>query len=209
MRGDLAEVAPEEQLGELLRYLGEGLELLDAGLAPLRIARAQRGRHELVQQSGLPVGRRAERAQVACGQPVARELGACDRDLDVPGLVMTVAPFAPRLEQAELLQLPRQLRRDRRALAQLAEIELVILLADRRSAAAAPFLAGARRRCQLLPDHAQWEELVALEAQDGLEPLDVVVAEEPVAALRPARSEQALVLEVADLRDRDVREFGL
>src|SRR5204863_9030430 len=62
---------------------------------------------------------------------------------------------------------------------------------------------------QLLPDHAQRQELVALEPQDRLEALDVVLAEEPVAALRPARREQALVLEVADLRDRDVGELRL
>src|SRR5436190_11770822 len=103
MRGDLAEVAPEEQLGELLRHLGEVLKLLDAGLASLRVARAQRRRHELVQQSGFPVGRRAEGAQVAGGEPVARELGTCNCDLDVPGLVVPLASLAPRLQQAELL----------------------------------------------------------------------------------------------------------
>ena len=40
------------------------------------------------------------------------------------------------------------------------------------------------------------------------QPLDVVLAEEPVAARRALRRQQALVLEVADLRDRDVRELG-
>ena len=67
----------------------------------------------------------------------------------------------------------------------------------------------ARARRELLADHAQRQELVALEAQDRLEPLDVVLAEQAVAALRALRRQQPLILEVADLRDRDVRELGL
>src|SRR5947199_3629686 len=209
MRGKLAEVAPEEQLGELLRELGEGLELLDAGLPPLGVVRAERRSDELVQQPRLAIGSCPEGAQMARGQPVARELGAGDRDLHVPGLVVPLAPFPPRLEQAELLQLAGELGRDRRPLAQLAEVELVLGLGDPPRAPAPALLARPRRRCELLPDHAQGQELVALEPEDGLEPLDVVLAEEPVAALRPPRREQALVLEVPDLRDRDVRELGL
>src|SRR4029079_11918881 len=61
----------------------------------------------------------------------------------------------------------------------------------------------------LLAEHPQRQELVALQAQDRLEALDVVLAEEPVAALRASRREQALILQVADLRDRDVRKLGL
>ena len=71
------------------------------------------------------------------------------------------------------------------------------------------FRAAPAPRRQLLPDHAQRQELVALQAQDRLQPLDVVLAEEPVAAARALRRQQALILEVADLRDRDVRELGL
>ena len=62
---------------------------------------------------------------------------------------------------------------------------------------------------ELLPDHAQRQELVALQPQDRLEALDVLLAEEPVAAARALRRQQALILEVADLRDRDVRELRL
>src|SRR4029453_2311148 len=64
-------------------------------------------------------------------------------------------------------------------------------------------LAG-RGRSQLLPDHAQRQELVALEAQDRTQGLHRVLVEEAVAAPRPLRREQTLLLEVADLRDRDV-----
>ena len=46
-------------------------------------------------------------------------------------------------------------------------------------------------------------------ARGSPQPLDVLLAEEPVAALRAPRRQQPLVLEVADLRDRDVRELGL
>ena len=72
--------------------------------------------------------------------------------------------------------------------------------------APAPALAAPRRR-ELLADHAQRQELVALQPQDRLQPLDVVLAEQAVAAPRALRREQPLVLEVADLRDRDVREL--
>src|SRR5205823_4171309 len=65
------------------------------------------------------------------------------------------------------------------------------------------------RRRELLTDHAQRQELVSLQAQDRLQPLHVAVGKQPVAALRSPRREQPLVLEVADLRDRDVRELRL
>src|ERR671937_377291 len=74
----------------------------------------------------------------------------------------------------------------------------------------APALAVARGGCgELLADDAERQELVALQAQDRLQPLDVFLAEEPVAALRPPRREQTLILEAADLRDGDVRELVL
>src|SRR5207245_3134987 len=62
-------------------------------------------------------------------------------------------------------------------------------------------------RIQLVLDHAQRQELVALQPQDLLQPFEVGFAEEAVPALRPPRREQPLVLEVPDLRDRDVREL--
>src|SRR5262249_3307881 len=68
-----------------------------------------------------------------------------------------------------------------------------------------------RRRglLELLADHLERQELVALEPEDRLQPLELLLAEEPVAAARPGRRDEALALEVADLRDRDVRELGL
>ena len=111
-----------------------------------------------------------------------------------------------RLEQPELLQLARALGLDPGPLAEPRRGRAPPRLAERRTPAAALSPAPAR---ELLTDHAQRQELVALHAQDRLQPFDVVLAEQPVAALRPPRREQALVLEVADLGDRDVRELGL
>ena len=60
---------------------------------------------------------------------------------------------------------------------------------------------------ELLADHPQRQELVALQPQDRPQALDVGLAVEAVAARRAPRGEQLLVLEVADLRDRDVVEL--
>src|SRR5207249_10829016 len=90
--------------------------------------------------------------------------------------------------------------------AELLERELALPLLEARDTAA-PLRLRARRR-ELLPDHAQRQELVPLEPQDRLQPLDVLLAEEAVATLRAPRRQEALVLEVADLRDRDVRKVG-
>ena len=62
---------------------------------------------------------------------------------------------------------------------------------------------------ELLADHPQGKELVALQAQDGAQALDLERGVEPVAAGRPLRRDELLVLEVADLRDRDRGEVRL
>src|SRR2546423_7172322 len=145
-----------------------------------------------------------------CRDPVARELRAGHRDVDVAGRIALLAPFSPRLEQAVVLELACQLRRDRSALAEPAQVELVVRFRDApRRLPPAALLSRPGRRRELLADHPQRQELVPLKAQDRLQALDVVLAEEPVAALRAARRQQALILEVPDLGDRDVRELGL
>jgi hypothetical protein len=70
-------------------------------------------------------------------------------------------------------------------------------------------LRGAGAGGELLPDHPKRQELVALQPQDRLEPLDVLLAEQPVAAARALGRQQALILEVPDFRDRDVLELWL
>ena len=64
-------------------------------------------------------------------------------------------------------------------------------------------------RGELLADDAQRQELVALQAQDRAQALHVAAGVEPVAARRAARRQQLLILQIADLRDRDVRELLL
>src|SRR6185437_2350700 len=109
-------------------------------------------------------------------------------------------------EQPELLELARAVERDSRAVAELHEIELLLPHVDH---AAPPPALLARARLELLPDHAERQELVALQAENRLEPLDVVLREEAVATLRAPRIEESLILEVTDLGNRDVRELVL
>src|SRR5215210_6926414 len=86
------------------------------------------------------------------------------------------------------------------------QVDLLLLLGERDPP---PLASGRRLGRQLLADHAQRQELVALQLQDPAQPIDVLVAEQPVAAPRASGREQTLVLEVADLRDRDVGKVGL
>jgi hypothetical protein len=60
--GDVPQITPEKQQRELLRDLREGLQLLDGSIAALGVPRAQGRRDHLLEQAGLAVGRRAERA---------------------------------------------------------------------------------------------------------------------------------------------------
>jgi hypothetical protein len=62
-------------------------------------------------------------------------------------------------------------------------------------------------RGELLADDPQRQELVALQAQDGAQARDVGLRVQPVAAGGPARRQQLLILQIADLGDRDVREL--
>src|SRR5436305_8294365 len=113
-----------------------------------------------------------------------------------------------RLQEAELLQLARPRGIDARTVAELVDAEVVCLdLPERRRGALSPRLRNAGR--ELFADHAERQELVSLHAQDRLEPLEVLLGEEPVPALCPPRRHEAFALEVADLRDRDVRELRL
>src|SRR5581483_11297543 len=133
-----------------------------------------------------------------------RLAGLCD--LGVGLRVDPLAAVDAGLEQAEVLELARAARLDPGPRAQRLQVEPFLGLAERRPAAATLL---ARTGRELFADHAQRQELVSLHPQDRLEPLDVVLAEEPVPALRPLRRQQPLILEVADLRNRDVRKLAL
>src|SRR5207253_652817 len=113
----------------------------------------------------------------------------------------------PRLQQPEILELPRELCIDVGTVAELAEVELAVLRGEGAGLAAPTLLRGRRR--ELLADHTQRQELVPLQAQDRLQPVEVLLREQPVAALRSLRVHQPLAFQVADLRDRDVGELRL
>src|SRR3954447_5714645 len=103
--GDLAQVPDQQQMLEMRGDRGEVLERLDRLLAPLGIARAQGRREDLLEQRRLAVGRRAEDAQVAPADAVARELGDRADDLAL-GLVEVLRPRADlALDDAVLLEL--------------------------------------------------------------------------------------------------------
>src|SRR5579884_11777 len=203
---EVADVAPQKQVCELLRVLRESLQVRDGGLPSLGAARAQGGCDHGFEEAALPIGRGAERPQVPGADPEARERLAGRRELRLTLGVESLPVLDPRLEQPEFLEFARTVDVDACALAELLEIELLLSLVDH-AAAPTPVLAGAR--FELLPDDAERQELVALQAEDRLQALHVVLREEPVAALRAPRSQQALILEVADLRDRDIRELVL
>src|SRR5262249_47967038 len=89
--------------------------------------------------------------------------------------------------------------------AELVEVEMV-LVAREPDRATRPSRLGPGRG-ELLLDHAEGQELVALKAQDGLQAFHVLIVEEPVAARSPAGGQQPLVLQVPDLGDGDVRKL--
>ena len=132
-----AELAPEEQPRELLRGLGERLEVVEPGLAALGVARAQGRRDELLEQARLPPCRVAEGAEVPCVDPVAGEPPARRCDLGVALAVAALAALDPRREQPELLERSCELAVDAGALAELGEVELLLAIAEARRVAGA------------------------------------------------------------------------
>src|SRR5919108_91442 len=63
--------------------------------------------------------------------------------------------------------------------------------------------------CQLLADHPQGQELVALQAQDRAQAGEVLLRVESVTPRCALGLQELLVLEVADLGDRDIGELWL
>ena len=164
-----------------MRGLGERSEVVEARAPALGVARAQRGKDECLQQPRLAVGRGAERAQVSRRDPVPGKPLARVCDLDVELGVW-------RLEQPELLELAHARPAHARALAELVEDELVLVVFAEHGRRPSPALLRRTGR-ELLADDAQRQELVALEPQDRAQPLQVLLREEPVAALGPLRRE--------------------
>ena len=97
---------------------------------PLGIARAQRGRGDLVEQARRPIGGRAERPQVTSshsrrGQPAARQ-GDLHVGVGVEGLPATNR----RREQSILLEVTCKLSGDVSPLTELAQVYLCVVLAQ-------------------------------------------------------------------------------
>src|SRR6266480_83501 len=139
---------------------------------------------------------------------VARELRARRGHVHVTFSVQLVAVVVPRRKESEILELARERSRYPGTLAELCQVDVVLGARDAGPRPPLDALRGARRG-QLLANDSQRQKFVPLQPQDRLEALDVILAEEPVAPLGPARREQPLILEVANLRDRDVRKFLL
>src|SRR5436190_5160324 len=213
--GDLAQVSHEQQVLEVRGDRREVLQRLERLLAALRVPRAQRRREDLLQQRRLAVGRGAQHAQVAPADAVAGELRDRADDLALGLVVVLRAGADLALDDAEVLQLGHQRRLRLRLLEHVVErVQRPALLhRDRRPAARLDARRGDVGRAapgrELLADHAQRQELVALQPQDRAQPRDVGLAVEPIAARRAPRRQQLLILEVADLRDRDVGELLL
>ena len=184
----------------------ERLEIVERVLPALGVARAQARRDELLDERRLPTGSGEERPEVPRVDAEARQTRTGGGDVGLALAVEALAAFDARDDQAELLELAHELRRDRGALAELGLVDLVFV-AENADGAASCAVSRSAGAVELLADDTQRQELVALEPQDRREALDVVGREEPVAATRAPRRDQPLVLEVADLRDGDVGEL--
>ena len=123
-----------------------------------------------VEQARLAVGGGAERAHVARRDPVARRASRRRPRCRRRSRCTARWPLSTRGSSSPNSSSSRARRDvDARALAEPVEVEaLPPGLAERARALAAPLLR--RARGELLADHAQRQELVALQAQDRLEP---------------------------------------
>ena len=211
----LAQVADQQQVPQVRRHRRQVLERLDRLLAALGIARAQGRGEDALKQLRLAVGRAAEHAQVAPADAVARELRDGADDLPL-GLVVVARPASDvALDHAEFDQLADQRRRRRRS-------------PRRRPRAStappgrgwSPSCAAARGRRpaaatsrSVRPPASSWR--ITRSGRNSSRCRRRIVRSrwmsdlrvEPIAALRAPRREQLLILEVADLGDRDVGEL--
>src|SRR5919199_4336705 len=152
-RDELPQLAPEEKLRQLLRELGELLEVLHPRLPPLRVAGAQSGRDDGFQQARFAGRRGPEGAQVAGRDAELRETRAGERDVDVALAVELLPLVRVRLEEPVVLELTRKLAADPGAPAELPEVQVLLPTEPKRPRPLA--VLAARGRGKLLTDHAQ------------------------------------------------------
>ena len=120
----------------------ERLEVVERVLAALGVARAQARRDELLDERRLPTGSGEERPQVARVDAEARQPRAGGSDVGLALAVEALAALDARDDEAELLELAHEVGRDRRALAELGLVDLV-LVAENADGAASRAVADA------------------------------------------------------------------
>ena len=168
LHGQVSQVAPEEQRRELARELGELVQVASAcarrsALRPRAPARraARAAPPPARSRCGTSAGSAARRRSATAARTSRR------RRRPTRGTASRAA--AVRREQPEVLELLRELGRDARAVAELVERDRLLLPSARRPLALPLLRAG---RIELVLDHAQRQELVTLQPQDLLQPLE-------------------------------------
>src|SRR5712692_1880202 len=106
---NLPQIPNEQQVLQMGRHGHEILEGLYCLLALLRVAGAQGRGEDLLKQCRLAVGRRAEHAQIAAADAVARQLGDRADDLALGLVVALHARTELALDHAVLLELAHEL----------------------------------------------------------------------------------------------------
>src|SRR5262249_2989561 len=121
-----ADVAAQQQVGELLGALREPLEVTESLLPALGVPRAQGRRDHRLEQAALAVGCGTEGAEVARVDPELRKRFAGGGDVSLALRVDPLAFVDTRFEQTELLEPACLLDRDSRSVAELLEVELLL-----------------------------------------------------------------------------------
>ena len=107
-----------------MRDLSKRLQILEAGAAPLGIPGTKSRSRNLLDQTGLSVGRRPKTPQVARSDTETRQPATRVGDVSVQFDIALLSRHGPRHQQTEVLQLSRQPGVDSRALAEPGEIEM-------------------------------------------------------------------------------------
>ena len=133
------------------------------------------------------------------------DLCAGERDLRFALAVEPLAALDPRRRATRSPRAAGRTRSTRRAVAQLLQVDLVLDAPQPRAPCASPGRAVGERSSSRITRSGRnssrcRRRIVTRRSTSSSR-------EKPVAAARPPRREQALVLEIADLRDRDVGEL--
>ena len=181
------------------------LEIVERRLAPLRVARAKARRDELLEQRRLPAGGGAEGAQVARVDPVARDAGAARRRCRPRSRGRGGRRPRAGLDEVVLLQLAREVGRDaarsHSSARSISSSRSAEATCTRRVRSAALGASSASRITRSGRNSSRCSRRIVVE------PLDVAPARTAGSRRASAAGDEALILEVADLRDGDVREL--